>query len=151
MRVYFAPEFCSMHALHVAGFPSVLYDVLPAATFDYVSYSVYESINTADPATTLTADLNTVQDVLGSRAIIICETGFSRSAWGDQVVPRTDAVIAAAQAWGAVYIVQWNLYDQNPQTDFGLFDLTGNVTPLGTYFQNMLGGEPVPVFHAQPL
>jgi hypothetical protein len=142
MRVDFAPEFCSMHALHDAGFPSVLYDVLPALTVDYISYSAYESINAADPAATLTTDLKTIQDVVGSSAIIIGESGFSRSAWGAQVVPRTDAVISAAQAWGVTYIIQWNLYDQNPQSDFGLFDLDGNATTLGAYFQNMISGEP---------
>jgi hypothetical protein len=153
MRVYFAPEFCSMHALHNAGFPSVLYDVLPAVTFDYVSYSAYESINAADPATTLTADLNTIQDAIGSSAFIIGETGFSRSFWGGQVVPRTDAVVSAAQAWGVIHIIQWNLYDQNSQTDFGLFDLDGNATPLGAYFQDMMSGEPVkgPVFRTEAL
>jgi len=137
-RVFFAPEFNSVHALHDAGFLSVLYDVLPAVIVDYVSYSAYESINAADPATTLTADLNTIREVVGSSAVIVGEAGFSRSEWGDQAVLRTEAVIAAAQAWGVAYIIQWNLYDSDPQDDFGLFDLDGNVTPIGAYFESTL-------------
>jgi hypothetical protein len=79
-------------------------------TVNYVSYSAYESINAPDPATTLTADLNIIRTVVGPTAVIVGETGFSRSAWGEQVVARTDAVISAAQAWGVTHIIQWNLY-----------------------------------------
>ena len=142
MRVYFAPEFCSIHALHDGGFQSVLYDVLPAVTADYVSYSAYESVNAPDPATTLVADLDIISGVVGATAIIVGETGFSRSTWGTETVPRTDEVISAAQAWGVPYIFQWNLYDEDLQNDFGLFDLYGNATPIGAYFQHKLNPLP---------
>jgi len=75
MRVYFAPEFCITRALHDRGFQSVLYDVLPSVIFDYVSYSAYESINAPQPGDTLTADLNTIQEVTGSSSIILGESG----------------------------------------------------------------------------
>jgi hypothetical protein len=146
VRVYFAAEFSSMHALHDAGFQSVLYDVLPVVIVDYVSYSAYESINAANPAITLRADLNTIQGVVGSSAIIVGETGFSRSAWGAQAVSRIEAVIFAAKAWGVAYIIQWNLYDGDTQDDFGLFDVNGNQTAIGAYFQSKLNpvrGHPV--------
>ncbi len=136
MRVYYAPEFCITHELHDAGFQSVLYDVLPAVIFDYVSYSAYESINSANPGDTLTADLGVIQDVIGSNAIIIGESGFAQSIWGADAATRTDAVINAALSWGVAYVIQWNLYDQDAQDSYGLFDLNGNATPLGAYFQN---------------
>ena len=133
MRVYYAPEFSITRALHNNGFASVLYDVLPGVIFDYVSYSAYESINQPDARTILTADLNTIQDVTGSIAIIIGEAGFSRSAWRN-VTARTADVIDAAMAWGVEYFIQWNLYDVNEQSDFGLFDVNGNATPLEGFF-----------------
>jgi hypothetical protein len=151
VHVYFAAEFCSMHALHDNGFQTVLYDVLPAVTLDYVSYSAYESINAPDPVTTFTADLNTVRNILGSTPVIIGESGFSRSAWGGQAVPRTAAVISAAQGWGVAYIIQWNLYDGSPQDDYGLFDSNGSPTALGVYFQDMISGDyKNPRFHLTP-
>jgi|HubBroStandDraft_1064217.scaffolds.fasta_scaffold02102_8 hypothetical protein len=148
VRVLFAPEFCSVHALHDAGFQSVLYDVLPSVLADYVSYSAYESINAPDPADTLMADLNIIRNVAGSSSIIVGEAGFSLSFWGAQAVPRTDAVVSAAQAWGVTYTFLWNLYDGGPQEDFGLYDLHGNATLLGVYFQSKLNGVPgQPSFH----
>jgi len=140
MRVYFAPEFSITRALHDAGFQSVLYDVLPGVIFDYVSYSAYESINRAEPAASLTADLNLIQDIVGSSAIIVGETGFARSVWGTAAVARADEVIGAALAWGVAYIFQWNLYDQDTRNDFGLYDLNGNATPLAAYFEGRLRG-----------
>lgn len=136
MRVFLSPEFNIVRALHDGGFQSVLYDVLPSAIFDYVSYSAWESINTADPAGTLRADLDTIQTVAGANAIIVGETGFSRVQWPEQDVSRTSSVISAALDWGVAYIVQWNLYDTDAQDQFGLYDLQGQPTPLATWFQS---------------
>ncbi|HEV3332898.1 MAG TPA: hypothetical protein VG096_18050 [Bryobacteraceae bacterium] len=141
-RVYLAPEFNMVRALHDHGFQSVLYDVLPLTTFDYVSYSSWESINTADPAGTLLADLATIQEVTGANQIIIGETGFSRSAWPGQDVVRTSDVISAALNWGAAYIFQWNLYDTDANDEFGLYNLQGQATPLALWFQNQF--QPIP-------
>jgi len=135
-RVYLAPEFNIVRALHDGGFQSVLYDVLPYATFDYVSYSAWESINSADPRGTLLADLETIRNVAGTNAIIIGETGFSRGDWPGQDVTRTSNVISAALDWGVAYIVQWNLYDTDAQDQFGLYDLQGQPTPLAAWFQS---------------
>jgi hypothetical protein len=138
-RVYLAPEFCVVHALHDAGYKSVLYDVLPYVLFDYVSYSSYESINQADSEKALFGDLNTIQDVVGSSAIILGEAGFARSAWGpDGAVTRMDRVISLAVSWGVSYIFQWNMYDQNVIYDFGLYDVTGKLTALGNYYKQRL-------------
>jgi hypothetical protein len=136
-RVYLAPEFNIVRALHDGGFQSVLYDVLPYATFDYVSYSAWESINSADPTGTLLADLETIRNVAGTNAIIIGETGFSRADWPGQDVTRTSNVISAALDWGVAYIVQWNLYDTDAQDQFGLYDLQGQPTPLAAWFQGL--------------
>jgi hypothetical protein len=138
-RVYLAPEFCVVHALHDAGFKSVLYNVLPFVSFDYVSYSSYESINQPVPDKALAADLDIIQSVVGSNAIIIGEFGFSRSFWGSETaVARTDRVLNAALAWGVAYIFQWNLYDQSVQQDLGLYDVAGMPTALADYYRQRL-------------
>jgi hypothetical protein len=135
-RVYLAPEFCIVRALHDAGFKSVLYDVLPFVIFDYVSYSSYESINEAEPDKALAADLDRIQSVVGSNAIIIGEFGFSRSVWGSEtVVTRTARVLDAALSWGVAYIFQWNLYDLNVQQDFGIYGVSGLPTALADYYR----------------
>lgn len=137
MRVYLAPEFNIVRALHDRGFQSVLYDILPSAMFDYVSYSAWESINSPDPAGTLRADLDTIQDVAGTNAIIIGETGFNRTEWAGQDVTRTSNVMSAALDWGVAYIVQWDLYDTDAEDQFGLYDLQGQPTPLAAWFQSL--------------
>jgi len=139
-RVYFAPEFCNVRTLHDAGFKSVLYDVLPFVLFDYVSYSSYESINRAELDKALIADLNIIQGVIGSSAIILGEVGFARSAWGPEgTIVRTERVIDAALSWGVSYIFQWNMYDQDTIDDFGICDLMGQLTALGKYYVQRLG------------
>jgi len=140
MRVYFAPEFCITRALHDGGFQSVLYDVLPSVMFDYVSYSAYESINAAQPGDTLTADLNTIREVTGSRSIILGEIGFSQSAWGTAAISRTSEVLAAADSWGVSYVFVWNLYDSSVGDDYGAYGTDGTLTDLGAYYQGILSG-----------
>ncbi|MGI8742678.1 MAG: hypothetical protein ACR2NN_08920 [Bryobacteraceae bacterium] len=134
-RVYFAVEFCMVHALRDAGLKSVLYDVLPFVTFDYASYSAYESINRPDPVASLVADLNLLRDVLGSNSIILGEIGFSPSQLGfDAAIAHTNEVIEAATAWGVSYMFQWHLFNQGTQDDFGLYDCNGQATPFGNYY-----------------
>ena len=135
MRVYFAPEFNIVHALHERAFRSVLYDVIPYVAFDYVSYSSYETVNAPALGSALTADLNIIRDIVGSTAIIIGESGFARCVWGANAATRTDEAVAAALAWGVAYVIQWNLYDQDPQNDFGLYGLDGQPTALAAFFQ----------------
>jgi hypothetical protein len=150
-RVYFAPEFCVVRALHNAGFKSILYDVLPFIIFDYVSYSSYESINQTEPEKALTSDLNTIQDVIGSSAIILGEVGFARSAWGTEgAVVRTDRVINVAVSWGVSYVFQWNMYDQNAIDNFGICDVTGQLTAIGQYYRQRLIVSNVEAFPMVP-
>jgi hypothetical protein len=138
-RVYSAPEFSNVRALHDAGFKSVLYDVLPFVSFDYVSYSSYESINQAEPEQALLADLSTIQDVVGSSAVILGEIGFARSSWGvEGAIARTDRVINIAVSWGVSYVFQWNMYDQNVVDDFGIWDINGRPTALEEYYKQRL-------------
>jgi len=134
-RVYLAPEFNIVRALHDNGLPSVLYDVLPFAMFDYVSYSAWESLNAADPPAALWADLNTIQDVVGSNAIIVGESGYLRRPGSTEDVTESSRIISTALAWGVAYVVQWQLYDTDSQETFGLYDLAGNPTPLHDWFQ----------------
>src|SRR5579871_421429 len=135
VQVYHGPEFNIVHALHDSGLPSLLYDVLPFVAFDYVSYSAWESINTADPAGTLLADLETIENVLGTGAIIIGEVGFQRKLRSGHDVSQTSQVITAALRWGAPYIIQWELYDADSGNLFGLYDFEGRPTPLGDWFR----------------
>lgn len=137
-RVYFAPEFCITRALHAGGYQSVLYDVLPAVLFDYVSYSAYESINAPQPGETLTEDLDTIQAVTGSNAIILGEIGFSLSAWGTAAISRTSEVLAAADSWGVSYIFVWNLYDSSALDAYGAYGTDGTLTELGAYLSRHL-------------
>jgi hypothetical protein len=138
MHVYLAPELNIVRALHDGGFQSVLYDVLPSAMFDYVSYSAWESINSPDPISTLGADLATIQEVAHTNAIIIGETGFSRVQWPGQDVALSSAIITSALQWGVAYIVQWDLYDTDAADPFGLYDLHGQPTPLAAWFRDRL-------------
>ena len=140
--VFVAPEICAVHMLHALGLESVLYDVIPRIPFDYVSYSSYESLGGSTPAQTLMADLDVIRTVSGSDRIIIGEFGFSRSADRGALIAKTQAVTAAAIAWGVSYIIQWNLYDEVEDSDFGLFDVSGRLTELGTYYQQAFRDSP---------
>lgn len=133
--VYSAPEFNIVRALRNSGLPSVLYDVLPSVAFDYVSYSAWESINTAAPVATLQADLDTIREVTGSSAIIIGESGFPRLDQNGRSVALSSEVISAALAWGVPYLVQWQLYDTDAAHPFGLYDVDGQPTPLAAWFR----------------
>ena len=138
MRVYSGPEMNIVRCLRDHGYPSVLYDVLPFVNFDYVSYSAYESINVSDPAPRLREDLDRIRDAVGSTAIIIGESGFCRAAWGSQTITRLDEVLRAALDWGVAYVIHWQLFDQNENAKFGLYDLDGAPTPLEFYFRTLL-------------
>jgi len=136
VSVYSAPEINMVRGLAEVGLPSLLYDVIPSVEFDFVSYSSWESINRQDPAKELTADLNTIRDVAGVAAVILGELGFARSVWGDDLVARTEATLAAAEEWGSPYVFQWVLYDGGGESDtgFGLFGQNGNLTAVGQYY-----------------
>lgn len=114
----------------------MLYDVLPFVIFDYVSYSSYESINESEPDKALLADLDVIQNVTGSNAIILGEIGFARSRWSsERAVARVNRVLNAALSWGVAYIFQWNLYDQSAGENYGAYDLTGAPTALEQYYK----------------
>ena len=134
-RVYSAPEFNIVRALHDQRLPSVLYDILPFIAFDYVSYSAWESINTADPTSTLIADLDTIRDVVGSSAIIIGEAGCARQSNSGAEVARVSEVISTALRWGVAYVIHWQLYDADAVNAFGLYDLDGQSTLLANWFR----------------
>lgn len=137
IEVAVAPEFCSVHTLRDKGFASVLYDVLQRVPFDYVSYSAYESICSRNPILALRADLDLIELLAGSRRIILGEIGFPRSQLGGSLIATTRKVTNAAAAWGVSYIFQWNLYDQDEASDYGLFDLNGGMTELGGYYRRL--------------
>jgi hypothetical protein len=137
IEVLMAPEISAVRMLHEQGFASVLYDVLPRISFDYVSYSSWESLGAAKPAETLASDLDLIRSVTASSRIIVGEMGFARSAYGDRQVAAAQAYQEAALRWGAAYIIYWSLYDSDPANDFGLFDVNGALTPIGAYYRSM--------------
>ena len=141
VEVLFAPEFNIVRALKDNGLKSILYDILPFVSYDYVSYSSHESINRADPAMEIIADLNRIRKVIGSKHIIVGEFGCTRSAWGNAVVDRIRAVHEASRAWGVPYVFHWNLYDQNAVDTFGLYDVRGAKTAIGEYYENMFRSQ----------
>lgn len=134
IRVSLAAEISSVHFLYDRGYPNMLRDVVPRASVDYISYSSYESLDTPDPVTSITADLDLIRSVAGPIPIIVGEIGFPRSQYHERQVDVMDAVTEAARSWGVAYIIQWNLYDQDARNDFGVFDLDGNQTPLAEYY-----------------
>jgi hypothetical protein len=140
-QVFQAPEISVVHALKDRGYASVLYDVLPRTPFDYVSYSCYEILNNPDPGAALREDLNLIQLATGSRRIVLGEVGYPRSAMGERLIPATLSVVAEAISWGVEYIIQWNLYDQGPGTDFGMYDSDGRLTVLGEYYRQLFSVE----------
>ncbi|MBC7927050.1 MAG: hypothetical protein H7039_15485 [Bryobacteraceae bacterium] len=141
VQVESAIEFCSLSMLRSHGLQSVLYDVLPSVAFDYISYSAYESLTAADPASALRADLNRIQMLTGTKRIILGEVGFSRSRLGDRQIEAIHKVTNAAIEWGVPYIILWNLYDQDVENDYGLFDLEGRISTLGIEYSRMLSLE----------
>ncbi len=137
VEVYQAPEISMVHALADAGFGSVLYDVLPGLAFEHVSYSSYESINKANPADALTKDLATIREAAGAAEVIIGEMGYARSQWGAEGLGRVQAVISAAADSGVRIAMYWQLFDQDPHSDFGLYDTQDQVTETGLLFRRI--------------
>jgi len=129
-----SPRKGGLIAVHSSG-------VIPYAPFDYVSYSCYESLSHPDPAKALVADLNKIRDVTGSSRLIVGEVGFSRAMSGAKVTALLQSVVSAAIGWGAEYIIHWNLHDQSPTEDFGLYDLNGRITEIGVFYNGVFKRE----------
>ena len=121
------------------GFASMLWDVIPRVRFDYVSYSSHESLSNGGSA--LSSDLDLIRSVARTDRIIIGEIGFQRSSSGDRLIPWTIFAINAALDSGVVYIVQWNLYDQVSSSDFGLYDVDGKMTDIGSFYKQAFGSN----------
>ena len=141
VEVYFAPEFSNIRTLKENGLESVLHDLIPRVDFDFVSYSSWDSIATENFPQVLAADLDMIREVAGSDNIILGEMGFARSTWGSDVVSRTESAITTALAWGVPYVFQWALYDHDAANNFGLYDLVGDITPVGAYYQGRMRDE----------
>lgn len=141
VEIELALEFSVVHALHDNGFSSVLYDVIPTSPFDYVSYSAYETINRSNPAAQLESDLELIRAVAGTTRIILGEVGYARSLWGERAIANLSQVVECAVRWGVPYLIHWNLYDQDAQSDFGLYDTNGSATVTAEYFAGLLAKE----------
>ncbi len=138
LPVLAAPEFSTVRMLTRSGFKSVLRDVIGRIPFDYLSYSCYESLDSADPAATLEADLDLIRSVSGTDRIILGEIGFARSTEKVDLISKTRAVLKTAIDWGVSYVIQWNLSDKDAVTDYGMFDHTGLLTELGQFYRSAM-------------
>lgn len=147
-RIQVAPEISAVHMLSASGYKGILQDVIGHVPFDYISYSAYESLGTPDPTQSLRNDLNTIRDITGTTRIILGEMGYPRSRQGAEIVDITKRVVDAATNWGACYIIQWNLHDQDSTNNFGMYDENDAMTPVGKFYQQLLadsghpGSEP---------
>jgi hypothetical protein len=141
LDVVHAPEISIVRSLEERGLRSVLRDILPALRPEYVSYSAYESINRDDPARALAVDVATVRLQSGASHIIIGEAGYSRKRWGSAGTDRLHAVIEQALELGVAYLICWNLQDQGPDADYGLFDDAGELTAVGRLVEKVLRAE----------
>ncbi len=127
VSVYSAAELNIVRALHDNGYASMLYDVLPGLPLDYVLYSSYESINNANPGQTLAQDIATIENVAGTRNVIIGEFGYNQlqvpSSTADTYLQQ---IVSTVQNAGLPYAVAWQLFDQPAgEGDFGLYGLNG--------------------------
>jgi hypothetical protein len=142
IKVYFAPEINICRCLHDAGLESALYDVIPYIKFDYVSYSSYQSTLSANPHDMLLNDLDTIEKVTGTRAIIIGEILIGSPSTDPQAFDQTlQGVLDGALSWGASYIIYWNLFSPFDCIDCGVYDSAGQTTPVGAFFENYLPGN----------
>lgn len=156
ITVSYAVEFNIVHALqdpfnpnrtadavscNGAVFESVLCNVLPFVSHDFVSYSAYESTNVGSGQ--LLNDLNTLRDnVIGNSNIIIGEFGYSEQAFSQQQVRQmNDAIFNTAINWGVPYIFQWVVFDND---EFGLYDFAGQNQSMGCYFETRLANMSYP-------
>jgi hypothetical protein len=121
VSVVSAGELSIVKVLHDNGYKSMLYDVLPGISLDYVSYSSYESINNSTPATTLATDIQTIKNITGNNNIIVGEFGYSADQVGlanaENYLQQVAQIVSSA---GATYGIVWDLFDQ-PGSNFGLF------------------------------
>jgi hypothetical protein len=125
-----AGELSIVTALHSNGYKSMLYDVLPSLSLDYISYSSYESINNSTPATTLNSDIQTIKNVTGVNNIIVGEFGYSPDQVGATNAPAyLQQVAQDISSSGATYGIIWDLFDQ-PSSNFGLFTQQKTATSM---------------------
>jgi hypothetical protein len=141
LEVLHGPEISSVRFLEEGGLRSVLRDVLPNVRPDYVLYSSYESLNGKDPTQALKKDIERIRAISGVSDIIIGEAGYSRSLWRQDGVTRMEAAMLAAFESGVAYFICWNLNDQGVDSDFGVFDTSGALTPAGRLVARVLGGQ----------
>jgi len=140
MKVYLAPEISVTRCLHDAGIKSALYDVIPGVKFDYISYSSYQSVNMPDPRSALLQDLQTIQDVAGTNAILIGEIMTTSPGMDPNVFLQSlRGAMDAALAWGVPYVIYWNLYASSDLA-CGLYDTSGQMTAVGKFFETYLPG-----------
>jgi len=144
MKVYFAPEFCAVRSLHDAGLESTLYDVVPYVKFDYVSYSSYQSTSMKDPGSALLQDLRTIQNIAGSNAIIIGEIMTASPGADPQTFIQTlHTALDDAITWGVPYLIYWSLHSALECPICGVFDISGNLTQVGAFFEEYLTGADI--------
>jgi len=127
-------EMSAFRFLKESQLPSILDDVIPfVATPDYVSYSAWESIGSAEQ---LSRDLDELQNRFKGR-VIVGEFGFDRGLDPSAADHATTSLATMREA-RAPYVILWQIFDQPPLVGlgdkglYGLYDDTGRLTSTGT-------------------
>src|SRR4029453_1718044 len=81
-----------------------------------------------------------IQAASGGSQVIIGEAGYSRAYWGESAVTRLEAAMRKALDMGVAYFICWNLNDQGPNADYGVFDSLDRLTKTGHLIEKLLRG-----------
>ncbi len=126
-------EVSALRFLKDSQLPSMLNEVIPFVSRpDYVSYSAWESIGSADQ---LFKDLTELQKRFQER-LIVGEFGFDRGL-DPAAADHATTTISTMQAAHTPYAILWQIFDQPPLVGlgdkglYGLYDDAGKLTPMG--------------------
>jgi len=129
-------EASAIRFLKEAHLPSMFEDVIPSVAMpDYVSYSAWESIGSAEQ---LFRDLEELHTRFSGR-VMVGEFGFDRGL--DPLASEHGAATVAAMRRAHMgYAIWWQMFDQPPLAGlgdkglYGLYDEQGKLTPPGKTF-----------------
>lgn len=142
------------------GLPTMTEHVLPLVELDLVSYSAYDGM--ADAAT-LRRAIDTIRRFArttgpwGPGAVFLGEIGIPENVHPERIAERWDELLAACSLAGVLWVVQWQLYcnEPDPRTaphpppplrdprhlrGFWLYRPDGTLSETGAYFRRLWQG-----------
>ena len=129
-------EVSALRFLKDGHFPSMLEDVIPSVPMpDYISYSAWESIGSADQ---LSRDLDDLQKRFQGH-VMVGEFGFDRGL-DPAASEHASSAISAMRRARVAYAIWWQIFDQPPLAGlndkglYGLYDDHGKLTAVGKAF-----------------